>query len=170
VNLKRLVKTTYRFLRHADVKMHWSQTLNEQYDVHTILVFGVLFCLADRSYARFVKLIEPSVRELFGLDKVPAFSTLWYAWRRIPPRFLRHLVQLSGRGGSDKVGALDPTHFQISRPSVAYCKRTGRKLEREPNRKATIVTGTRSLRIPDAILHRDSRRSGLDDIPQLMND
>lgn len=170
VNLKKLVKKTYRFLRFIDVPKHWSKTKNERYDVHMMLVFYILFCMADRSYSRFVKLIEPSMKELFGVERVPAKSTLWYAWRRIPPRFLRQLVQLSGKGGRDKVGALDPTHFQISRPSVAYCKRTKRHLEREPNRKTTIVTGTRSLRILDAIIHKDHHRSGLDDIPQLMNE
>ena len=170
VNLKKLVRKTRKFLECSDVPKHWSKTKNEKYDVHTMIVFYVLFCLADKSYQRFVKLVEPSVKELFGLEKVPGKSTLWYAWRRIPPRLLRTLVQLSGKGGRDKVGALDPTHFQISRPSVAYCKRTKRDLEREPNRKTTIVTGTRSLRILDAIIRKDHHRNGLDDIPQLMNE
>lgn len=170
VNLKKLVKKTYKFLKKIDVPKHLSKTKNELYDVHTMLILYVLFCLADRSYARFVELIKPSMKELFGRDKTPGISTLWYAWRRIPPRFLRQLVQLSGRGGKDKVCALDPTHFQISRPSVSYCKRTNRKLEREPNRKCTIVTGTRSLRILDAIIRKNNHRSGLDDIPILMND
>lgn len=170
VNLKRLVKTTHKFLRNTDVKRHWSKNKNEKYDVHTAIVFCVLFCLADRSYDRFVKLLEPSMKELFGREGIPDPSTIWYAWRRIPPRMWRRLVQLSGKGGRDKVAALDSTHFQISRPSVAYCKRTRRKLEREPNRKTTIVTGTRSLRILDAILHKNPHRSGLDDIPQLMNE
>lgn len=170
VNLKKLVKKTYKFLRNSDVPKHWSKTKNETYDVHTMLVLYVLFCLADKSYARFVKQIEPSMKELFGFDKAPAASTLWYAWRRIPPSLFRRLTQFSGKGGRDKVGALDPTHFQISRPSVAYCKRTKRKLEREPNRKTTIVTGTRSLRILDAVMSKDHHRSGLDDMPKLMNE
>ena len=164
------MKTTYKFLRFADVKTNWSKTKNEKFDVHTAIVFGVLFCVADRAYRRFVKLIEPSIKELMGIGKVPAFSTVWYAWRRIPPRFWRRLVQLSGRGGRDRGAAIDPTHFQITRPSVAYCKRTKRKLEREPNRKCTIVTGTRSLLILDAIMFKDHHRSGLDDIPLLMNE
>lgn len=170
VNLKKLVRKTFKFLARTDVPKHWSKTKNEKYDVHMQLVFYVLFCLADRSYSRFVKLVEPSMKELFGIDRVPGKSTLWYAWRRVPPRVLRRLVQLSGKGGRDKVGAIDPTHFQISRPSVAYCKRTKRKLEREPNRKTTIVTGTRSLRILDAVIRKNNRRSGLDDIPLLMNE
>jgi len=169
INIKKLVSTTFRFLRFIGVKKHLSKTKNERYDVHTVLVLYVLYCLADKSYERFVKLVEPCMQELFKTKRVPARSTLWYAWRRIPPRFLRWLVQQSGRGGRDRTAALDPTHFQISRPSVAYCKRTGRKLEREPNRKATIVTGTRSLRILDAIIHKDHHRCGLDDIPKLMN-
>src|SRR3989338_2075916 len=109
------------------------------------------------------------MRELFGRERVPGASTLWYAWRRIPPRLLRELVQLSGKGGRDRTAAIDPTHFQISRPSVAYCKRTKRTLEREPNRKVSIVTGTRSLLILDVMMRKYHRRSGLDDIPLLMN-
>ncbi len=169
VNLKRLVRTAYRFLRSTDVPTHWSKSKNEVYDVHTMCVLYVLFCLADRSYARFVKLVEPSMRELFGRERVPGASTLWYAWRRIPPRLLRELVQLSGKGGRDRAAAIDPTHFQISRPSVAYCKRTKRTLEREPNRKVSIVTGTRSLLILDVMMRKYHRRSGLDDVPFLMN-
>jgi len=170
VNLKKVVKKTLKFCRNNDVPRHLSKTKNELYGVHVMLALYVLFCMADRSYARFVKLVEPSMNELFGIDRTPASSTLWYAWRRIPPAFMRRLVQLSGKGGRDKVGALDPTHFQISRPSVAYCKRTKRNLEREPNRKTTIVTGTRSLRILDAVMSKDHHRSGLDDIPKLMNE
>jgi len=169
VNLKKLVKTVFKFLKKHDVPRHWSKTKNEAYDVHLMCALYALFCLADRSYERFEKLVEPSMKELFGLSKTPDSSTMWRAWRRIPPSFLRKLVQLSGKGGRDKVGALDPTHFQISRPSVAYCKRTKRKLEREPNRKITIVTGTRSLRILDAVISKDHHRNGLDDIPKLMN-
>lgn len=169
VNLKNLVKKTHKFLQNNDIPKHLSKTRNERYDVHIMLVLYVLFCIADRSYARFVKLIEPSMKELFGIDQSPASSTLWYAWRRFPPRFLRELVQLSGKGGRDKAAAIDPTHFQISRPSVAYCKRTNRKLEREPNRKVSIVTGTRSLLILDVVMRKYHRRSGLDDIPLIMN-
>jgi len=170
VSLKILVKKTSRFLRFHDVPIYWSKTNNEKYDVHLQCTLYVLFCMQDKSYRRFVQVLEPCMEELFGMSSVPHYSTLWYAWRRIPPRLLRKLVQLSGKGGRDKVGALDPTHFQISRPSVAYCKRTKRKLEREPNRKTTIVTGTRSLRILDAVLMKYHRRSGLDDIPKLMNE
>lgn len=169
VNIKKLVKKTYKFLRNNDVQQHWSKTKNEKYDVHTMMVLYVLFCIADRSYARFVKLIEPSMQELFKRDRPPASSTLWYAWRRFPPRLLRKLVQLSGKGGRDRAAAIDPTHFQIGRPSVAYCKRTKRRLEREPNRKVSVVTGTRSLLIIDVVMRKDHHRSGLDDIPLLMN-
>lgn len=170
VNLKKLVRKTFAFLARHDVPSHWSKTKNEEYSVHFMSALYVLFCLADRSYRRFEKHIEPCIKELFGKDKTPDFSTMWRAWRRIPTRLIRQLVQLSGKGGRDKVGALDPTHFQISRPSVAYCKRTKRKLEREPNRKTSIVTGTRSLLILDAVIRKDHHRSGLDDLPLLLND
>lgn len=170
VEIKKLVSVTQRFLRFVDVPEHWSKTKNEKYSIHTMIVFYVLFCYADRSYARFLRLVKPAAKELLGLDRVPARSTLWYAWRRLPPRFLRELIQQSGKGGRDRAAAIDPTHFQISRPSVSYCKRIKRKLEREPNRKISIVTGTRSLLILDAVMSKDHHRSGLDDIPKLMND
>lgn len=170
VDLKKLVKKVFKFVAGYGVPKHWSKTRNERYSVHFQMAMYSLFCVADRAYRRFVKLVEPGMYELFGMYEMPDFTTLWRAWRRIPPCLLRALVQFSGKGGGDKVAALDPTHFQISRPSVAYCKRVKRKLEREPNRKTTIVTGTRSLRILDAIIRKDSHRSGLDDIPLLMND
>lgn len=168
VDINKVVDKTTRFLRRYDVPKYWSKTRNEKYDVHLMIVLYVLFCMADRSYKRFYRVLESCPPSTLALPNVPCVSTLWRAWRRIPPRFLRRLVQLSGKGGRDKVGALDPTHFQITRPSVSYCKRTKRKLEREPNRKVSIVTGTRSLRILDAIIMKDNHRHGLDDIPRLM--
>ena len=169
VDINKVVAKTEKFLRSHDVPKHWSKTKNERYDVHFMITLYVLFCMADRSYRRFRRLIESCHPAVMEITQVPCFTTLWRAWRRIPPRLLRKLTQLSGKGGRDKVGALDPTYFQISRPSVAYCKRTKRKLEREPNRKTTIVTGTRSLRIIDAIMYKYPHRSGLDDVPALMN-
>lgn len=169
VDINKAVVKTKKFLKFHDVQKHWSKTKNETYNVHFMIVLYVLFCMADRSYRRFRRLLESCPPTALEIRKVPCFTTLWRAWRRTPPRLLRKLTQLSGKGGRDKVGALDPTHFQISRPSVAYCKRTKRKLEREPNRKTTIVTGTRSLRILDAIMYKYHKRSGLDDVPDLMN-
>lgn len=169
VDINKVVVKTQRFLNCHDVPKHWSKTKNEKYDVHLMITLYVLFCMADKSYRRFKRLLESCPPTSLKLKCVPDSSTLWRAWRRIPPSLLRKLTQLSGKGGRDKVGALDPTHFQITRPSVAYCKRIKRKLEREPNRKTTIVTGTRSLRILDAIMYRYHKRSGLDDIPALMN-
>jgi len=168
IDLNKVVEEVFRFCRYCKILKHWSKTKNEKYDVHLMLVLYVLFCMADRNYKRFYRLIESCPPTTLKLKSVPVPSTMWRAWRRIPPRFLRKLVQLSGRGGRDKVGALDPTHFQITRPSVSYCKRTKRKLEREPNRKVSIVTGTRSLRILDAVIMKDNHRHGLDDIPKLM--
>lgn len=170
VDLNIVVEKTMRFLRRHDVPRHWSKTKNEHFDVHLMIVFYVLFCMADKSYKRFKRLVDSCPPKNLQLKKFPCYSTMWRAWRRIPPRLLRRLVQLSGRGGRDKVAALDPTHFQISRPSVAYCKRIKRNLEREPNRKISLVSGTRSLRILDVTMRKYHRRSGLDDIDDLMND
>ncbi len=124
--------------------------------------------MADKSYQRFRRLLESCPPAFLNLKPIPTASTIWCAWRRIPPRYYRKLVQLSGKGGRDKCVALDPTHFQISRPSVAYCKRIKRNLEREPNRKVTIATGTRSLRIIDAVIYKYPKRSGLDDLDKVL--
>lgn len=167
VDLNKLVEKTFKFCRDNDVPKHWSKSKNEAYDVHLILVFYVLFCLADKSYKRFYRLLKSCPPTVMKLKSTPVASTLWRAWRRIPPKYYRTLVQLSGKGGRDRCVAVDPTHFQISRPSVAYCMRTKRKLEREPNRKVTIATGTRSLRILDAVIYAYPKRHGLDDLGKL---
>jgi len=168
VDLNKLVEKTFKFCRNNDVPKHWSKKRNEQYDVHLMIVFYVLFCMADRSYKRFYRLLESCPPTVLKLKTIPVPSTLWRAWRRIPPRFYRGLIQLSGKGGRDKCVAIDPTHFQISRPSVSYCKRTKRKLEREPNRKVSIATGTRSLKIIDAVIYAYPKRNGLDDLGKLL--
>ena len=170
VDLNKVVEKTFKFLRKHDVPTHWSKTKNEKYNVHLMIVLYVLFCMADKSYKRFRQLVKSCPPLSLKLKSFPDSSTLWRAWRRIPPRFYRKLVQLSGKGGRDKCVALDPTHFQISSPSVAYCKRTKRKLEREPNRKVTIATGTRSLRIIDAVMFKYHKRSGLDDLEKILGD
>jgi hypothetical protein len=168
VDINIVVEKTYRFLRSHDVPLSWSKTRNERYNTHLMIVLYVLFCMADRSYRRFRRLIQSCPPTTMTLETIPSVSTLWRAWRRIPPRHWRLLVQLSGKGGRDRVAALDPTHFQITRPSISYCRRTKRDPLREPNRKVTIVTGTRSLRILDAVIMKDHHRHGLDDIPRLM--
>lgn len=168
VDLKKLMKITERFLRRYDVPEHFSKTKNEHYSLHQMLMLYLLFCLMDIGIDRFgelVKILDPA---LLGLKKIPHYSTMWRAWRRFSPRFLRKLMRWSGKGGRDKCIAIDPTHFEITRPSLAYCKRTKRNPLQEPNRKATIATGTRSLRIIDAIIHKDSHRNGLDDLPELL--
>lgn len=168
VDLNKVVDKTFKFCRNHDVPKHWSKTKNEKYDVHTMIVLYVLFCMADKSYRRFRRNIDSSPPTNLKLKSVPNISTLWRAWRRIPPRYYRKLVQLSGMGGRDKCIALDPTHFQITRPSISYLKRVKRNPAREPNRKVTIATGTRSLRIKDAVIYAYSKRNGLDDLNALL--
>ncbi|PIY60395.1 hypothetical protein COY95_01990 [Candidatus Woesearchaeota archaeon CG_4_10_14_0_8_um_filter_47_5] len=167
VDLKKLMKTTSRFLRRHDVPEHFSKTNNEQFTSHQMLVLFILYCLLDVGIDRFgewAKIIDLSS---VGLKRVPYYSTMWRAWRRFSPRFLRKLVRLSGRGGRDMCIAIDPTHFEITRPSMAYCKRTKRNPLQEPNRKTTLATGTRSLLIKDAVIHKDSHRHGLDDFAEI---
>lgn len=168
IDLNKVVEKTYKFCRNNDVPLHWSKTKNEKYDVHLMIVLYALFCMADKSYRRFRTLIKSSPPTNLRLKLVPSVSTLLRAWRRIPPRYYRRLVQLSGKGGRDRCVALDPTHFQITSPSLAYLKRIKRNPLREPNRKVTIATGTRSLRIIDAIIYKYAKRSGLDDLNKIL--
>jgi hypothetical protein len=170
VDLNIVVEETFAFCRRHNVPTHWSKTRNERYSIHLKMALYILFCMMDKSYRRFEKIIKSAPPRILADEPTPSFSTLWEAWRRIPPRYLRRLVQQTGRGGRDRVGALDPTHFEIGRASISYCKRVQRNLMRDPNRKCTIVTGTRSLRILDATMRKDHHRSGLDDIPALMNE
>ena len=168
VDLNKVVEKTFKFCRNHGVPKHWSKTKNEVYNVHYIMVFYVLFCMANKSYKRFYRLLESCPPTVLRLNSTPVASTLWRAWRRIPPRYYRSLVQLSGKGGRDRCVAIDPTHFQITSPSLAYLKRIKRNPLREPNRKVTIATGTRSLRIKDAIIYKYSKRSGLDDLNKIL--
>lgn len=170
VDLKKLMKITVRFLRKQDVPLHFSKSKNEIFNLHQMLILYVLFCLGDIAIDRFGELIKIVDFSEIGIKKAPHYSTMWRAWRRFSPSFLRKLVRLSGKGGRDKCIAIDPTHFEITRPSIAYCKRTKRNILQEPNRKTTIATGTRSLRIIDAILSKDSHRHGLDDFEKMAGD
>jgi hypothetical protein len=154
-------------LRRFDVPEHRSKSKNEQYSAHQMLVLFVLYCIFDLPIDRFGELVKILDLKLLGLEKVPHYSTMWRAWRHFPPRLFRKLVKLSGRGGRDKCISIDPTHFQITNPSISYCKRTKRNILQEPNRKTTVAVGTRSLRIKDAVLHKDSHRSGLDDFEEI---
>lgn len=167
IDLKKLMKNVVKFLRNKDVPEHFSKTKNEQYSLHQMMVLYVLYCLMDvgiDTFGEWIKIIDLTP---IGIKKAPHYSTMWRAWRRFSPRFLRKLVKLSGKGGRDKCVAIDPTHFQITKPSIAYCKRTKRDLKQEPNRKTTIATGTRSLRIIDAVIHKDCHRHGLDDFKEI---
>ena len=167
VDLKKLMKIAGRFLRRYDVPEHFSKSKNEQYSLRQMLILFVLYCLFDLPIDRFGELVKVMDLTGIGLKKVPHYSTMWRAWRRFSPRFLRKLVRWSGRGGRDKCIAIDPTHFEITRPSMSYCKRTKRNPLQEPNRKTTIAVGTRSLRIVDAVIHKDSHRNGLVDFEEM---
>jgi len=167
VDLKKLAKLTVRLMRRFDVPEHFSKTKNEQYTQHQMLVLFVLYCLLDQPIDLFGEVVKILDLSLLGMEKAPHYSTMWRAWRRFPPRFLRKLVKRTGKGGRDKCISIDPTFFQITRPSIAYCKRIKRDIKAEPNRKATLAVGTRSLRIIDAIFHKNSHRHGLDDFEEM---
>jgi hypothetical protein len=170
VDLKKLAKVTARFLRRYDVPGHFSRSKNEVFLPHKMLFLYVLFCMHECAIDRFGQLIKVLDPNLVDLPRMPHFTTMWRAWGRFSPRLLRKLVKQSGRGGRDRCVAIDPTHFEITRPSLSYCRRTNRNPLREPNRKTTIATGTRSLRIIDAVIARDSHRHGLDDFERMISD
>ena len=58
VELNKVVEKTFKFLRNHDVPKHWSRTKNEKYNAHLIIVLYLLFCMADRSYKRFRRIVE----------------------------------------------------------------------------------------------------------------
>jgi len=167
VDLKKLLKIACRFLRRHDVPEHFSKRRNEQYTTHQMLVLFVLYCLMDEAIDLFGEWIKLMDLSCIGMTKAPHYSTMWRAWRRFSPRFLRKLVKISGKGGRDKCVSIDPTHFQITNPSISYCKRTKRNPCQEPNRKTTLAVGTRSLRIIEAKISKDCHRNGLDDFAKI---
>src|SRR3989338_9467269 len=117
VDLKKLVKLTYRLLRRFDVPEHRSKSKNEQFSAHQMITLFVLYCLFDLPIDRFGELVKILDLSLLGLKRAPHYSTMWRALRRFPPRFYRKLVKLTGRGGRDKCISIDPTFFQITKPS-----------------------------------------------------
>ena len=92
VDLKKLVKLTYRLLRRFDVPEHRSKSKNEQFTAHQMLVLFVLYCLFDLPIDRFGELVKILNLQILGLKRAPHYSTMWRAWRRSPPLLLPKLV------------------------------------------------------------------------------
>lgn len=161
LSYNKLVSKTQELVKKHKVPEHWSKTKNEKFNVHTICVLFVLFQIEQKDYRLFSAWLD--ITPLLGLKDVPHWTTIQKAFSRLPPRLLRSLVQLSGKC-KDKTQALDPTYFQLSNPSVGYCKRINRDFRREITRKATIVVTKESKLVADAFI-KAKERHGMKDIP-----
>lgn len=159
----KLFAKTRAFVARYNVPRHWSKTRNEKFDVHTICVLYVLFEVENKDYRMFSAWL--AIAPALGLPDVPHWTTLQKAFKRLPPRLLRKLAQISGRC-RDRVIAIDPTYFQLSNPSKGYCKRINRDPRRDKLRKATIVTTTNKKKIADVFV-RANERHGMRDIPHI---
>lgn len=161
LSYNKLVLKTRRLVMEHNVPENWSKTKNEKFDVHTICVLFVLFQLEQKDYRLFISWLE--ITSLFGLKDLPHWTTLQKAFARIPPKLIRELVQLSGKC-NDKVQGLDPTYYQISNPSIGYCKRIGRDVRGEKTRKVTVVV-TKEHKLVADVFVKAKERHGMKDIP-----
>lgn len=159
----KLIARARAIVRRERVPEHWSKTRNERFDVHTVCVLYVFFQIEQKDYRMFSSWL--AIAPALGLPGVPHWTTLQKAFRRLPPRLLRKLMQLSGEC-KDRIIALDPTYYQLSNPSNGYCKRIGRDSRRDELRKATVVVGTNKKKILDAFI-RAKERHGMKDLPEI---
>ena len=161
LSYNKLVFKTQELVKKHKVPEHWSKTKNEKFNVHTVCVLFVLFQVEQKDYRLFSSWLE--ITPLLGLEDVPHWTTLQKAFAKLPPKLLRSLVQISGKC-KDKIQALDPTYFQLSNPSVGYCKRIDRDFRREITRKATIVV-TKERKLVADVFIKAKERHGMKDIP-----
>ena len=163
LSYNKLVIRTKKLVEKCDVPEHWSKTKNEKFDVHTICILFVLFQIEQKDYRLFSGWL--SITTALGLKDVPHFTTLQKAFARLPPKLMRRLVQLSGRC-RDKVQSLDPTYYQLSSPSIGYCRRINRDPRRDLTRKVTVVVAKNSKKVADVFV-RAKERHGMKDIPYI---
>lgn len=163
LSYNKLVDKTRKLVKKYGVPEHWSKTKNEKFNVHTVCVLFVLFQIEQKDYRLFSAWL--SITTALGLLDVPHWTTLQKAFARLPPKLIRKLVQLSGKC-KDRIQALDPTYYQLSNPSIGYCKRTGRDTRREKTRKATVVVTKKHKLVADVFV-RAKERHGMKDIPEI---
>ena len=163
LNYNKLVHKTNKLVKKYKVPEHWSKTKNEKFNVHTICVLFILFQIEQKDYRLFSSWLE--ITPLLGLKEVPHWTTLQKAFAKLPPNFIRKLVQLSGKC-KDKLQALDPTYYQTTNPSIGYCKRIGRDLRGEKTRKVTVVV-TKEHKLVADVLIKSEERHGMKDIPEI---
>ena len=164
LSYNKLVARTYRLVRRYGVPYHWSKTKNEKFNVHTVCVLFVLFEIEQKDYRLFAGWL--SIATALGLPDVPHWTTLQKAFKRLPPRLIRALVQLSGKC-KDKIAALDPTYYQLTNPSKGYCRRIDRDPRRDALRKASVVVTTTNKKVLDVYITARERH-GMKDVPHLI--
>ena len=125
LSYNKLVARTRKLVRKAQVPLHWSKTKNEKFDVHEICVLFVLFQIEQKDYRLFSGWL--SITTALGLSSAPHWTTIHKAFKRLPPRLIRSLMQLAGKC-KDHIASLDPTYYQLSNPSKGYCRRINRDL------------------------------------------
>ena len=163
LSYNKLVIKTKKLIEGYNVPKHWSKTKNEKFDVHTICILFILFQIEQKDYRLFSGWL--SITTALGLKDVPHFTTLQKAFARLPPKLIRELVQLSGKC-NDKIQALDPTYYQLSNPSIGYCRRINRDPRRDLTRKVTVVVAKNSKKVTDVFL-KAKERHGMKDILEI---
>ena len=164
LSYNKLVARTYRLVERYGVPRHWSKTKNEKFNVHTVCVLLVLFEIEQKDYRLFAGWL--SIATALGLSNVPHWTTLQKAFKRLPPRLIRALVQLSGKC-KDRIAALDSTYYQWTNPSKGYCRRIGRDPRRDALRKASVMVTTNKKKVLDVYMTARERH-GMKDVPHLI--
>jgi hypothetical protein len=109
----------------------------------------VLFQIEQKDYRLFSGWL--SVTTALGLPDVPHWTTLQKAFKRLPPRLIRELMQLAGQC-NDRIIALDPTYYQLTNPSSGYCRRINRNPAKDRLRKASVIVTTNKKKVLDVVM------------------
>ena len=159
----KLIAKTRKLVQKHNVPKNWSKTKNEKFDVHTICVLFVLFQIEQKDYSLFSGWLNITIA--LNLKNAPHFTTLQKSFARLPPKLIRRLVQLSGKC-NDRIQSLDPTYFQLSNPSIGYCRRINRDPRRDLTRKVTVVV-TKNRKMVRDVFTRARERHGMKDMPEI---
>jgi len=149
LSYNKLVAKTKKLVEKCGIPYHWSKTENEKFDVHTICILFVLFEIEQKDYRLFSGWL--SITTALGLKDVPHWTTLQKAFKRLPPRLIRRLMQLAGKC-KDHIAALDTTYYQLSNPSSGYCRRIGRNPVKDRLRKASVIVTTNKKKVLDVVM------------------
>jgi len=160
LSYNKLIVKTRRLVKRHKVPKHWSKTKNEKFDVHTVCVLFVLFQIEQKDYRLFSGWL--SITTALGLPNAPHWTTLQKAFKKLPIKLIRELMQISGKC-KDRIIALDPTYYQLTNPSKGYCKRINRDPRKDKLRKASVVVTTNKKKVLDVVI-KARERHGMKDI------